>query len=287
MNNRIVSMEEVVPNVYNLVIEAKRIARKAEPGQFVIVMANEDGERLPFTICDWDPKAGTISLNFLEVGTSTSELARKQAGDLLHSVSGPLGKPATLVEGKEVFLGGGCYGIGAIYPIARALKEKGNKLTVVVEGRSEYLIYMAEKLKEVSDEFHVVTVDNPTGTEAKVKDMIATLIKDGRTVDVAYFVGCSFMMMKACEVTKPHGIKSYVYLDALMLDGTGMCGCCRVSVGGKIKFACVNGPEFDGHEVDWQEFALKKSYYHEEEVRSYHHRGCRNQHHHDQHEGGD
>ena len=284
MDNEILSIQEIVPNVYTLVIKAERIARKARPGQFVILMAEESGERIPFTICDWDAEEGTITLNFLEVGVSTCELARKKKGELLYSVAGPLGKEASLPEGKSVLLGGGCYGIGAIYPLARELKKLGNRVTIVVEGRAEYLIYMADKLKTVSDEFHVVTVDNPTGSEAKVKDVVKSLLEKGEPIDCAYFIGCSFMMMKCSEVTKPYNLKSYVYLDALMLDGTGMCGCCRVTVGGKTRFACVHGPEFDGHEVDWEEFAQKKSYYHEEEVRAYHHHGCRNHSHEHHHE---
>jgi len=287
MDNEIIAMEEIVPNIYNLVIRAERIARKARPGQFVIVMSSEEGERIPFTICDWDREEGTLSLNFLEVGMSTCELARMKAGDRLYSVSGPLGKGASLTEGESVLLGGGCYGIGAIFPLARALKEQGKRVTTVVEGRSEYLIYMAEKLREFSDEFHMVTVDNPMGTEAKVKGVVGELLAEGKSFDYAHFIGCSFMLMKCCETTRPYDLKSYVHLDTLMLDGTGMCGCCRCSVDGKTKFACVDGPEFDGHKVDWEEFVLKKSYYHEEEVRSYHHRGCRGSHDHThRHKGG-
>ncbi len=275
MKNEIVTMDEVVPNIYRLVIKVPRIASKAKPGQFVILMADEEGERLPFTLSDWDEKAGTITVNFLEVGLSTCQLARMKAGEKLFSVAGPLGRPATLCQEKRVLLGGGCYGIGAIYPLVRALKEKGNHVTTVIEGRTGYLLYMQEMLKKVSDEFHTVTVDNPTGTNAKVKDLIDFLLEVKEGYDQAYFIGCTFMMMKCCEATKPHGIKSYVHLDALMLDGTGMCGCCRCTVDGKTQFSCVDGPEFDGHNVDWEEFSLKKGYYMEEEVRAYHQRGCR------------
>ncbi|HID71404.1 MAG TPA: sulfide/dihydroorotate dehydrogenase-like FAD/NAD-binding protein [Thermoplasmata archaeon] len=275
MNNKILSIHEVVPNVFRLVIEAPTIAKKARAGQFVILMSEEDGERLPFTLCDWDREKGTITLNILEVGLSTCRIGKMKSGDRLYSVSGPLGRPSTLTEGKCVFLGGGCYGIGAIYPLARELKNKGNKVITAVEGRTDYLLYMKEKLKEVSDQYYEITVLNPSGRTGKVKDIIEELLSQGEKIDLCYFMGCSFMMMKASEATRPHKIKTYVYLDSLMLDGTGMCGCCRVTVGGETKFACVDGPEFDGHQVDWDEFFLKKGYYFEEEVMVYQHHNCR------------
>ena len=274
MNNQILEMNEIVPNIYSMKVHAPRIARKAKPGQFVIVMAHGDGERIPFTISDWDAKEGWVRLNFLEAGMSTCQLASLKAGDTLFSLSGPLGKAATMVENKRVLVGGGCYGIGAIYPIARELKRLGCHVTTVVEGRTGYLMYMTELLKSVSDAFHMVTVDDPTGSEAKVKDTIKTLLDSGEVFDQAHFIGCSYMMMKCSQATKAHKLKTYVSLDSLMLDGTGMCGCCRVTVDGKTKFACIQGPEFDGHLVDWEEFVLKKGYYFEEEVKVYHRHAC-------------
>jgi len=272
--NTIVSIEQEVPNVYRLVLEAQDIAAKAKAGQFVIMMVDDVGERVPFTISDWDADAGTITIFFLEMGISTMKLAKKKAGGMVHAVVGPLGKPATIENYGTCVVGGGCYGIGAIYPIARALKEAGNKVITVIEARSEYLLYNQEALSAVSDELILSTSDGTAGTKGKVRSVLEKWNEEGTKADLYYFIGCSFMMMNASRTT-PEGPKTFVALNALMVDGTGMCGCCRVSVGGNTKFACVDGPEFDGKEVDWEEAFIRNSVYQPEEVLAFHHHTCK------------
>jgi len=271
---RIVAKEEVVPNVHRMVIDAPLIARKVKPGNFIIVMPDEVGERIPLSVSDWDAEKGTVTVFFLEVGVSTMKMAQMSARDELYSVVGPLGKPATLQNWGTVFLGGGCYGIGAIYPIARALKQMGNRVVVAIEARSEYLLYNLEELGSVADELLLGTSDGSAGVKGKVWDIAGTVL-ERENVNAAYFVGCTFMMMNSSNATKDKGTKAFVALNALMLDGTGMCGCCRVSVDGQTKFACVDGPEFDGHKVDWEELFQRKGMYADKEVVAYQYHTCR------------
>lgn len=266
---KVVRRDEIVPNVHLIEIEVPGIAEKAKPGQFVIIMPDETGERVPFSISDWNIKKGTITSFFLEVGISTAKMARIKRGGTIYSVAGPLGKPTSIDNYGTVVCGGGCYGIGAIYPIARAMKEAGNKVISIIEARSAYLLYMEEFLKEVSDQFFVSTADGSKGTKGRVQEVFANLIESGEKIDQCYFIGCTFMMMNCSGITKPYNIKTLVALNPIMVDGTGMCGCCRVSVGGKTKFACVDGPEFDGHQVNWKEIFERKSVYLENEAMAY------------------
>lgn len=272
---RIVEKYEEVPNVHKFVIRDPMIAKKAKAGQFVLVMANEKGERIPLTLSDWDTKEGTITLYVLELGISTMELISLKEGDSLYSLAGPLGNPAMVDKFGSVLLGGGCFGIGGIYPIAKAMKEAGNHVTVVMEARSNYLLYNQEALRSVSDEFYVATSDGSSGTMGHVQEKMEELIEEGRKFDRAYFMGCTFMLMQCSKATQPHKIPTGVALNAIMLDGTGMCGCCRVSVDGETKFVCVDGPELDGHLVDWDELFIRKHIYREEEAVSYQSHACR------------
>jgi len=190
-------------------------------------------------------------------------------GDELYSVAGPLGKPATIQKYGRVILGGGCYGIGAIYPIAKAMKEAGNEVVTILEARSKYLIYFEEELRAVSDEFYISTSDGSMGEKGHVQDVLDKLIKNDQRFDHAKFIGCTYMMMNCSHITAPYKIPTTVSLNTIMLDGTGMCGCCRVSIAGETKFACVDGPEFDGHQVDWKEMMMRKGSYLKEEMISY------------------
>lgn len=271
---RIVEKEELVPNIHRMEIEAPLIADKARAGQFVIVMPDEKGERVPFTISDWDAEKGTVTIFFLEVGVTTMKLAEKRAGEDLYALVGPLGKPATIEEFGTVLLGGGCYGIGGIWPIARALKRKGNRIITLIEGRSENLLYQRDELRSVSDIYLEGTSDNSL-RGGKVQHIYDELRARGERIDAAYFIGCSFMMMNCSNVTRDDEIKTFVAMNSIMVDGTGMCGCCRVSVGGDTKFACVDGPEFDGHLVDWEELFYRKSAYVPDEIMAYQHHLCR------------
>lgn len=271
---RIVRRDEIAPNVHIIEIEAPAIAEKARPGQFVLIMPDETGERVPFSISDWNIEKGTITVFFLEVGISTARMARIESGGSLFSVSGPLGKPTRIDKFGSVVCGGGCYGIGAVYPVARAMKKAGNKVTTIIEARSAYLIYLEEQLKEVSDKVLVGTADGSRGSKGMVPDVLTELVQNGEKIDRSYFIGCTFMMMNCSNITKPYNIKTLVALNPIMVDGTGMCGCCRVTVGGETRFACVDGPEFDGHQVDWEEIFKRKSIYLENEAMAYQNYRC-------------
>ena len=271
---RVVRRDEIVPNVHIIEIEVPAIAEKARPGQFVLIMPEETGERTPFTISDWNLEKGTITIFFLEVGITTAKMARLKSDDFIYSVAGPLGKPTKIKKYGTVVCGGGCYGIGAIYPIARAMKKAGNKVISIIEARSAYLIYLEEQLKEVSDKVLVSTADGSRGSKGMVPDVLTELVQDGEKIDRSYFVGCTFMMMNCSNITRPYNIKTLVALNPIMVDGTGMCGCCRVTVGGETKFACVDGPEFDGHKVDWEEMFKRKSIYLENEAMAYQNYRC-------------
>jgi len=269
----VVSIQEIVPNVYEMVVAAPDVAAKAQPGQFAIVIPDEVGERVPMSLADWDVDAGTVSLYFLEVGVSTMKLARKQPGDQIDFMA-PLGKPATIKSFGTVFVGGGCYGLGAIYPIVKALKAAGNHVIAALEARSEYLLYNREHIDEQVDELHAATSDGTSGQEGKVNHVLSRLVEEGTQINGAFFIGCAFMMMRSARAAAELGIPSYVYLNPIMVDATGMCGVCRVTVGGETRFACVDGPEFSGQEVDWDELFHRNTQYAPHEREAYQHR-CR------------
>ncbi|MCK4614642.1 MAG: sulfide/dihydroorotate dehydrogenase-like FAD/NAD-binding protein [Thermoplasmata archaeon] len=272
---RIVEKHEVVPNVHKLVIRDPRIARRARPGQFVLLMSSEKGERIPFTLSDWDVEKGTITLYVLELGISTMKLVGLRKGDSLFSLAGPLGQPAIIKKFGTVVLGGGCFGIGGIYPIAKALKAAGNHVVAIIEARSNYLLFNRENLRSAADEFYVTTSDGSEGMKGHVQDRLIALVEEGKKFDRAYFMGCTFMLMECAEATRPYSIPTGVALNAIMVDGTGMCGCCRVTVDGHMRFVCVDGPEMDGHKVDWEELFTRKRVYREEEAVAYQSHVCR------------
>ncbi|NHJ46326.1 MAG: sulfide/dihydroorotate dehydrogenase-like FAD/NAD-binding protein [Asgard group archaeon] len=263
----IVDKYEEAPNVHKLVIREPMIAEKAKPGQFVILMPDEKGERIPMSIADI--KDDTFTVFLIELGITSAKIANMNKGDELYCVVGPLGMPAAIENYGRVILGGGCYGIGAIYPIAKALKEAGNHITTIIEARNKYLLFYEEELKSISDEFYVTTSDGSIGLKGHVQDELVKLVREDHTYDHAKFIGCTYMMMNCSHITAPYKIPTTVSLNTIMLDATGMCGACRVTVGGETKFACVDGPEFDGHLVDWNELMMRKKAYHEEEMISY------------------
>ena len=267
----IIQRIRLVPNVHLLEVEAPAIARKCAPGQFVMVMADERGERIPLTIADWDAEKGTVTCVFLTVGTSTRKLALLQSGDDVPVFVGPLGKPSEIKAYGTVVCAGGCFGIAAIHPIARALKAQGNRIITVVDVKARYLLYWEDKLRRVSDRFIVSTRDGEAGgtnaphyIAAELEGLIAAEPRINRVIAI----GCTYLMSASAEATRPHGIKTMVSLNPIMVDGTGMCGACRCTEGGKTRFACVDGPDFDGHAVDWAEvYARRKSYF-DDEIRS-------------------
>jgi ferredoxin--NADP+ reductase len=248
---KILSKEALVPNVHLFKIEAPEIAKKAQPGHFIMLRVDEVGERIPMTIADWDKEEGSISIICFQVGTTTSKLVSLKTGDSIKNVVGPLGIPMHIEKVGTVLCIGGCYGIGSTFPVARAMKKSGNKVISIAEGRSKNLIYWQNKLRDASDELITITENDAGSAKGWIPEKIQELAADGNKPDLVIATGCTFMMMQTSMATKPLNIKTMVHLAPIMVDGTGMCGCCRVSVGNETRFACVHGPEFDGHQVDW------------------------------------
>lgn len=265
---KIVHREEMAQGTIILnEIEALRISRKAKPGQFVILQADETGERIPLTMADTNPDKGTITIIYMVVGKSTARFKQLQVGDEYFALIGPLGAPTHIENfGKVVCVGGGT-GIAVLHPITRALKQAGNEVTTILGARTYDLLIMEEKMRAVSDHFHICTDDGSHGHHGFVTDVLKdTLEKDD--INLAVAIG-PIPMMKFCSlITKEKNVKTFVSLNPIMVDGTGMCGCCRVSVGGATKFACVDGPEFDGHKVDFDELAKRLASYPDEEKTS-------------------
>ncbi|OGQ99069.1 MAG: hypothetical protein A2521_00575 [Deltaproteobacteria bacterium RIFOXYD12_FULL_57_12] len=259
---------EVVPNTHITTIHAPAIAEKCLPGQFVIAMVSEKSERIPYTICDFDREKGSITLVTLELGRSSRELALLGTGDCLAHVAGPLGEPVEVKNYGTVVCAGGCYGVGAIFPIARAMKEAGNRVICIEEASSHYLLHWQDKLSAVCDEFLIVTKDGSVGMKGGIQDVIAMLVKRGEKIDQSYIIGCTFMMMLVSRVAKELAVPVQTAMNPIMLDGTGMCGACRVNLDGEMKFACVDGPFFDGLKIDWEELIKRNSAYGMQEVES-------------------
>lgn len=265
---KILKRERLVPNIHAIEVEAPEIVRKCRPGQFVIIMPDKKGERIPLTIADWDKKKGSITSVFLVVGTSTHKLAQLEPGDDVPVFVGPLGKPTEIDKFGTVLVAGGCFGIAAIYPIARALKEKGNKVITLLDVKASYLLYWEDRLRTVSDQFHVSSRDSFYDCKEYIPQTLSTILKKEKKIARIYSIGCTYLMYTCAEATRPHEIKTLVSLNPIMVDGTGMCGACRVTVGSKTKFACVDGPDFDGHLVDWEELFMRRKSYFDDEIRS-------------------
>ena len=265
---KIVKKHEVAPNIHELEIEALAIAKKAKAGQFVILMVDEKSERVPYTLAGWDAEAGTVTLVVLEVGHSSGKLAALDVGQSVAHLVGPLGVPLKIEKYGHVALAAGCYGIGAITSIAEAMKEAGNQVTTVVEARSHYVHYYKDKLDRTCDTMVQTTIDGSEGVKGHAVDVIEKMLKEGEKIDRVIAVGCPFMMMLTGRATKPFGVTTLAALNPIMVDGTGMCGACRLGVGDTTKFACVDGPFFDAHEVDWDELFARKAAYSREEINS-------------------
>lgn len=256
-------------SVTKLVIESPEIAGSAKPGQFVAIMASEKGERIPLTIVDSDAATGAITIIFQEVGLTTKLLGKMNVGEKLYAITGPLGHPTDIkIYGKVILVGGGV-GIAEIYPVARALKEAGNHVTTILGARTKDLLILEKELESLSDEFYITTDDGSYGKKGFVTDVLNKLLTQyaipNTQYDLVYAVGPILMMKRSAAVTKPFGVKTLVSLNALMVDATGMCGCCRVTIGGKVKFSCVDGPEFDANSVDWEELTKRNNIYRDKE----------------------
>lgn len=248
-------------------IEAPRIAKKARPGQFVILQADEAGERIPLTMADTNPDKGTITIIYMVIGKSTARFKDLKVGDDYYALIGPLGAPTHIENvGKVVCVGGGT-GIAVLHPITRALKAAGNEVTTILGARSYDLLIMEEKMRAASHNFHICTDDGSEGHHGFVTDVLKDVLEK-EDIDMVVAIG-PIPMMKFCSlITKEKNVKTLVSLNPIMVDGTGMCGCCRVSVGGDTKFACVDGPEFDGHKVDFDELAKRLASYLDDEKAS-------------------
>jgi len=274
---RIVSKKPIGPDVTMYGVFAPDIARRRRPGQFVIVRIAGQGERIPLTIADADPEAGTVSLVVQSVGKSTRQMAMLEEGSSLLDIAGPLGTPTHIERFGTVICCGGGIGTAPLHPITQALHEAGNRVLTVLCARTAGLLVMVEEMGKVSDEVLVMTDDGSRGTKGLATDGIRIVAGRGPAVDHAFVIGPPVMMKFASAVTRELGIPTTVSLNPIMIDGTGMCGCCRVTVGGRTRFACVDGPEFDGHQVDFDELMRRLSAYRDQERSAMEHfgGGCR------------
>ena len=289
---QIVKSEKLADKIYLMDVKAPRVARSCQPGEFVIVKMDEKGERIPLTICDYDREAGTITIVIQTVGASTEKMVRLKAGEYFEDVVGPLGNPSDFVrEDREelknksyLFVAGGV-GTAPVYPQVKWFHEHGMKADVIVGAKTKDLVILEEEMKAVAGNLYVTTDDGSYGRKGMVTETIKDLVeKEGKRYDVCVAIGPMIMMKFVCLLTKELNIPTIVSMNPIMVDGTGMCGACRLTVGGKVKFACVDGPEFDGHQVNFDEAMKRQQMYKTEEGRAMlklmegdtHHGGCGN-----------
>jgi len=258
----------LAPNIYEMVIEAPRIAAKARPGQFIVVMADEWGERIPLTIADFDPRQGTLTVVLMVVGTSSLKLSRLEVGESLYALIGPLGHASEVEPVGTVVMVAGGVGTAPAYPIARAFHQSGSRVVTVQGARSKELLFWTDRLASVSDEHVVTTDDGSAGRKGLVTEPLVELLQrdHGTPIGRVYAIGPAVMMKFCAQATRSFGVKTIVSLNPIMIDGTGMCGGCRVEVDGQTRFTCVDGPEFDGHLVDWELLLSRQKIYHEQEA---------------------
>lgn len=288
---KILEAKELTPNIYYMVVEAKRVARSCQPGQFVIVRTDERAERIPLTICDYDREKGTVTIVFQVVGAGTEFMSHLKTGDAFHDFVGPLGQPSELVhEDKEelkkkkiLFVAGGV-GTAPVYPQVKWLHENGIDADVIVGAKTKSILILEKEMEAVAGRLFITTDDGSYGRSGMVTQTITDLVNEGNHYDVCIAIGPMIMMKFVCKLTKELNIPTVVSLNPIMVDGTGMCGACRVTVGGEVKFACVDGPEFDGLQVNFDEAMQRQQIYKTAEGRAYlaakegatHHGGCGN-----------
>ena len=262
---KILQKDIVAKDTDQFVVKVPEVAAKAQPGQFIIVRLSELGERIPLTIADMDPVAGTITLIVLEIGNTTKRMGKLQAGDSLLDFAGPFGQPSHIEKfGTTVCIGGGI-GIAPVFPVLRALKNAGNHTITIIGAKDKEFLFWENKMRSVSDELFVTTDNGSYGQKGFVIDPLKELINKGTPINEVFAVGPTPMMQAVAETTRPHKIHTIVSLNPIMVDATGMCGGCRVSVGGETKFACVDGPEFDAHKVDFGLLTQRQAMYKKEE----------------------
>jgi ferredoxin--NADP+ reductase len=263
---KIVSKKILAPKITRFSVEAPEVAKSRKPGQFVVIRADETSERVPLTIVDSDPKKGTIDLIIQDAGYSTHCLICYEEGDEFLDILGPLGRPTDMHKYGTVVCVGGGVGTAVLYPIVKGLKEAGNTVITINGARNKELVILEEELAKVSDELIITTDDGSYGIQGFGSTILQGMIDDKKKIDFVVAIGPTMMMKAVAEVTRPYGIETIVSLNAIMIDGTGMCGGCRVTVGDEVKFACVDGPEFDAHLVDFEEQIAKHRYYDEEQA---------------------
>ncbi|MBN2184036.1 MAG: sulfide/dihydroorotate dehydrogenase-like FAD/NAD-binding protein [Candidatus Krumholzibacteriota bacterium] len=266
--NRILEKVSVTPEIFTMKIEASGIAKKRKAGQFIILRVSEKGERIPLTIADADAAEGWIELVVQIVGKTTKLLSLLEPGEEILDLVGPLGRPTHIEKVGTVVVVGGGVGIAPAHPIAQSMKAAGNQLISILGGRSKDLVIMEEKMRAASDRVMITTDDGSYGMKGLVTDALQKLIDEGLKIDLVVAVGPPVMMKFVSLLTKKYDIQTLVSLNTIMVDGTGMCGACRVTVAGKMKFVCVDGPEFDGHEVDYEEMMQRQCMYREQEKES-------------------
>ncbi|MBR3653755.1 MAG: sulfide/dihydroorotate dehydrogenase-like FAD/NAD-binding protein [Bacteroidales bacterium] len=267
--NRILEKRELNPTVTLMKVDAPLIARKAEPGQFIILRADADGERIPLTVADYDREAGTVTIIFQIVGASTFTLNRLNEGDMIHDFVGPLGRPTETEGLRKVAVVGGGVGCAIAYPVAKKLHEQGAVVHSVTGFRSKDLVILEDEFARVSDKVCKMSDDGSWGEKGLVTDALRQLIESGEQYDEVITIGPLIMMKFVCTLTKQYGIKTVASMNPIMIDGTGMCGGCRLTVGGVTRFACVDGPDFDGHEIDFDEAMARGRMYADFERHAY------------------
>ena len=289
---KIIEREQLTETIFKMVVSAKRIAKSCKPGQFIIEKIDEKGERIPLTICDYDREAGTITIVFMAIGASTYRMSSLMAGDSFRDFTGPLGQPSEFVtdpidevkKRKYLFVAGGV-GTAPVLPQIKWLKENGIEADVIIGAKTKELVILEDEFKKYSGNLYITTDDGSYGRSGMVTDTIKYLIEEEKkNYDVCVAIGPMIMMKFVCLLTKNYDLPTIVSLNPIMVDGTGMCGACRVTVGGEVKFACVDGPEFDGHKVDFDQAIQRQTLYKSEEGRAYlkakegdtHHGGCGN-----------
>ena len=288
---KILQAEELTTNIYLMLVEAKRVAKSCQPGQFIIVRMDEEGERIPLTICDYDREKGTVTIVFQIVGAATQRMSALKTGDSFHDFVGPLGCPSEFVnekleslkKKKMLFVAGGV-GTAPVYPQVKWLHENGIDADVIVGAKTKDLLILEKEMDAVAGNLFITTDDGSYGRSGMVTQTIKDLVEEGRHYDVCVAIGPMIMMKFVCKMTEELHIPTIVSLNPIMVDGTGMCGACRVTVDGKVKFACVDGPEFDGHKVDFDQAMKRQQIYKTEEGRAFlkakegdtHHGGCGN-----------
>lgn len=288
---KILEAKELTTNIYLMVVEAGRVAKSCQPGQFIIVRMDEEGERIPLTICDYDREKGTVTIVFQIVGAATQNMAALKAGDCFHDFVGPLGCASEFVkedlnslkQKKMLFVAGGV-GTAPVYPQVKWLHEHGIAADVIVGAKTKDLLILEKEMEAVAGNLYITTDDGSYGRSGMVTQTIKDLVEEGKKYDICVAIGPMIMMKFVCKMTQELNIPTIVSLNPIMVDGTGMCGACRVTVGGEVKFACVDGPEFDGHKVDFDQAMKRQQMYKTEEGRAFlkakegdtHHGGCGN-----------